>query len=1082
MQYVKKWKKYIAGLLAFAMLISNVTPSLQTIYAQSNDEEISSIELQQDEIQLNENQLEVITPDNNVEMESEVDTSTLTIHYNRINNDYDGWSIHTWDTGIEGDTYEFTGEDEFGKIATLEVLTGNEVGYIIKKGDWEDKNHSDDQFVTVEEDMEIWVIQGQNGYYESKPNLDEVYPDDSNDETPLDLVVHYERTNADYDAFKLYTWGTNGDTHQNFDYEDSYGKTKLFSFNSLKDVENFGFIIYQNVEGQDWWANKDGGDKKDINIDELKLVKNADKYVAHIYVKQGSDEIHYENPNKEVGNYSTVTLHFNRQDNDYTNWDLWTWNTGSEDGERAFEYEDDFGRIVEFKVKTGNNFGYIVRKSDWSEKNYGDDQFLQVYGDTEIWVNEGQNGFDAVGPSGNRKELPQAPVVDIVPDEEAELQIFVHYYRYLEDYKNWNVWSWGEGQEGYGYPFVDSDEFGKVAKINLKDLNDIEKMGFIIRKGEWTAKDIDKDRWFDLTKAVEVNGKKQLHVYLLQSEEMVYYTPDIDKTPALSGATFTDLNQLKVTAPVSFKDTEGVVVKDVNGNALEVKNVELSNDKKWLTVTLKDNIQMGETYTVEKTGFRAPAVIEYYGVYDSDAFNNLFYYDGDDLGATYSKKSTTFKVWAPTASEVKLQLYKTGHNDDLYQETAMTKGDKGVWTLTVEGDLNKVYYTYKVTVGKNTEVAVDPYARTTGVNGNRGMVVDLDSTDPSQWSTDVSPEFSGDITDAIIYELHIRDLSISDNSGIKNAGKYLGLTETGTKNEEGLATGLDHIKEMGITHLHLLPAFDHRSIDETKLDTPQFNWGYDPQNYNSPEGSYSTDPYNGEVRINEFKQMVQALHQNDIRVVMDVVYNHTGAAADSDFNKIVPGYYYRQNEDGSFSNGSGCGNETASERLMMRKFMIDSVKYWATEYNIDGFRFDLMALHDTKTMNDLADALHKIDPSIIIYGEGWTGGGSPLPDSEAAFKGNAKKTEDIAYFNDDMRDAVKGSVGNDREAGYINGNTSDYFYERLKFGITGSINHDQVDNNQWYAWAANPSQSISYVSAHDNNTLYDKLLGVQTAS
>ena len=1074
MQYFKRCKKYIASLLAIAMLMSTFTPSLQTIFAQDHDQEVGISEVVKEQT-LEKNQERVNEVTSKIDETGEV--YTLTIHYHRNNQDYEGWNIHTWSTGVSDGDYEFTSEDDFGKIATFDVKEGSTVGYIIKKGDWEDKNHSEDQVIQVNEDMEIWVTEGQNGYTEYEPNLDAL------DETPINLVVHYERENQDYDNFRLYTWGTSDDTHQDFDYDDSYGKTKLFSFESLQDVKKFGFIIYKEVENQEWHENKDGGDKKNINLDQLKLITNVDRYVAHIYVKEGSDQINYENPNEEIGAYSTVTLHFNRQDDDYTNWDVWTWSTGAEDGAHGFEHEDDFGRVVEIKVKTGNTLGYIVRKSDWSEKNYSDDQTLKVLGNTEIWVNEGQNGFDVVGPNGNRQELPQAPVVDVVPDEEAELQIFVHYYRYLEDYKNWNVWAWGDGQEGYGYPFVNSDEFGQVAKINLKDLNQIEKIGFIIRKGEWSEKDIDKDRFIDLTKAVEVNGKKQLHVYLLQGEEMVYYTPDIDKTTPLSGATFTDLNALKVTAPIPFENTEGVTLTDKEGNSLEIEDVKLNKDKKWLNITLKQEIEVGEAYYIKKEGFKSAIPVQYYGVYDSDAFNELFYYEGDDLGANYSASSTTFKVWAPTAQEVSLQLYRTGHKDDLYQESVMTKGDKGVWELKVDGDLNGVYYTYQVTVGDNTEVAVDPYARTVGVNGLRGMVVDLDTTDPTNWLSDVSPEFSGEITDAIIYELHIRDLSSAANSGIKNVGKYLGLTETGTKNDEGLATGLDHLKEMGITHLHLLPSFDHRSIDETKLDEAQFNWGYDPQNYNSPEGSYSTDPYNGEVRVNEFKQMVQSLHENDIRVVMDVVYNHTGSTADSDFNKIVPGYYYRQNENGSFSDGSGCGNETASERLMMRKFMIDSVTYWVNEYHVDGFRFDLMALHDVETMNALEEALHDIDPNIIIYGEGWTGGGSPLPDEEAAYKGNAKETPNIAYFNDDMRDAIKGNVGNDWEAGYINGNTTDYFYERLKFGIVGSIYHNQV-GGEWIGrdWAANPSQSISYVSAHDNNTLYDKLLGVQKAA
>ena len=402
----------------------------------------------------------------------------------------------------------------------------------------------------------------------------------------------------------------------------------------------------------------------------------------------------------------------------------------------------------------------------------------------------------------------------------------------------------------------------------------------------------------------------------------------------------------------------------------------------------------------------------------------------------------------------------------------MTRDVKGTWVAEVSGDLNLTYYTYEVTVGNQTNEAVDPYARAVGVNGNRAMVVDLDLTDPENWAEDVAPEFSGNPTDAIIYELHMRDWSTHESSGLENVGKFLQFTEEG---------GTDHLTDLGITHLHLLPAFDHRSIDETNLDEAQFNWGYDPQNYNVPEGSYSTDPENGEVRINEFKQMVQSLHQNGVRVVMDVVYNHTGATADSDFNKIVPGYYYRQTTDGGFSNGSGCGNETASDRSMMRKFMIDSVTYWATEYNIDGFRFDLMALHDIDTINEIRNALTEIDPTIITYGEGWDAGGSALKPTEAALKIYASQMPGVAMFSDDIRDGIKGSVFNAEEPGFVNGQFT--FDERVKFGIVGATEHSQIDYNRVALaggasgpWATEAAQSINYVSAHDNNTLYDKLI------
>lgn len=318
-----------------------------------------------------------------------------------------------------------------------------------------------------------------------------------------------------------------------------------------------------------------------------------------------------------------------------------------------------------------------------------------------------------------------------------------------------------------------------------------------------------------------------------------------------------------------------------------------------------------------------------------------------------------------------------------------------------------------------------------------------------------------------------RDLSIGEDSGITNKGKFLGLTEEGTKGPGGVSTGLDHIKEMGITHLHLLPSFDFRSIDETTLVENNFNWGYDPQHFNVPEGSYATDPYNGEVRITEFKEMVKALHENDIRVVMDVVYNHTGASSDSDFSKIVPGYYYRFNEDGTFSNGSGTGNETASERSMMRKYMVDSVVYWAKEYGIDGFRFDLMGLHDIDTMNEIRAALTEVDPSILIYGEGWTGGDSPLPDKEKARKKNMRRMGGIAAFSDDIRDALKGHVFTDEDPGFVSG--AENLQESMKFGIVASLDHPGV-NYEEVKYSTSPNQTITYVEAHDNLTLWDKLV------
>jgi pullulanase len=463
-------------------------------------------------------------------------------------------------------------------------------------------------------------------------------------------------------------------------------------------------------------------------------------------------------------------------------------------------------------------------------------------------------------------------------------------------------------------------------------------------------------------------------------------------------------------------------------------------------------------------------------MFSTEAFEKDFYYDGGDLGAVWSEDKTTFRIWAPTASSVVLNLYEKGVGMNSILSIPMKQDIKGTWYNEKSGDLDKTYYTYTVTVDGVDQETIDPYAKAVGVNGERGMVVNLKATDPAGFREESRPEFVN-ATDAMIYELHIRDFSVDDSSGIKNKGKYLAFTESGTTTPSGISTGVDHLTELGVTHVHLLPSFDYASVNEAALSNQDFNWGYDPENYNVPEGSYSTDPEKGEVRINEYKQMVQSLHQRGIRVIMDVVYNHT-FNTDSNLNKAVPGYYYRMTEEGQYSNASGCGNETASERAMVRKFMVDSVVYWATEYHIDGFRFDLMGIHDVETMNAIREALNKIDPTILVYGEGWTAGTSPLPEDKRALKANMFAMDmGIAAFSDDLRDGIKGSVFEELEKGFVTGASG--LEESIKFGIVASTEHPQINyskvNYSDKAWAKAPTQTISYASAHDNLTLWDKI-------
>jgi pullulanase len=459
-------------------------------------------------------------------------------------------------------------------------------------------------------------------------------------------------------------------------------------------------------------------------------------------------------------------------------------------------------------------------------------------------------------------------------------------------------------------------------------------------------------------------------------------------------------------------------------------------------------------------------------------FSTYPVYEGNDLGYVYAPTATEFKLWSPPAEAVQLKLFSQGLGGAALKTIQLKKGSQGVWSTRISGDQKGKYYAFQVKInGAWLQEVTDPYAVATGANGKRGLILDLQQTNPPGWAYDTKPKLQSP-TDMLIYELHIRDLSSHASSGIAHKGKYLGLTETKTKSPEGLTTGLDHLKELGITHVHLLPVFDFKSIDETKPYDPNvFNWGYDPQNYNTPEGSYSTNAANGAVRIKEFKQMVLALHQKGIRLIMDVVYNHTGDTEQSNFNQLVPGYYFRQNNEGGFSNASACGNETASERPMMRKFLIQSVLHWVKEYHVDGFRFDLMGIHDIETMNAISKAVHAVDPTIFLYGEGWTAGGSPLADGLRALKINTKKLDHIAAFSDDMRDGIRGNVFNTTEKGFASGRPG--LKESVKFGIVASTYHPDVDYNQVnYSkapWADEPYQTITYTSCHDNHTLWDRL-------
>ncbi|MFA6801298.1 MAG: type I pullulanase [Acholeplasmataceae bacterium] len=676
--------------------------------------------------------------------------------------------------------------------------------------------------------------------------------------------------------------------------------------------------------------------------------------------------------------------------------------------------------------------------------------------------------------------------------------LYIHYYRYDGDYTNWNVWLWAsepESLEGASYDFEEDDTDtifnygGVVAKISLEgDLSDTTKVGIIIRKGEWLEKDIATDRFITIS---DETDSGIVHAYLVQADANIGYSKDDengpDKNPKFTAAYFTSLNSIYYSATETL-DSEDIIIYE---NDIEINISDITITDQTGTLTLDHDMAFSNAYVIESKfgdGSTNSFPISYDGIYDTDEFNSAFNYEGDDLGAIVEDNVTTFRLWAPISESVTLNIYNTGTpavyggTDTPVATYAMQKDVKGTYYLEFNESLHGYYYTYSVTNTGTTNEVVDPYAKSTGINGLRGLVVDFNQTNPEGFTYNTRADNMTNYNDAIIYELHVRDLtSHSSWTGTEaNRAKYLGLIESGTT-YNGVSTGFDHIVELGVTHVQLLPFFDYGVVDETKVDDPTynaFNWGYMPINFNALEGTYSSDPYDGLVRINEMKQVTTAFTEANIRVNMDVVYNHTGLSADSNFSLIVPGYYYRMTDSGAFSNGSGTGNETASERSMMSKFMVDSILFWANEYNISGFRFDLMALHDIETMETVALKLHEIDSTIMVYGEPWTGGTTTLASDLQANKTNLSEIDGVAAFNDDLRDGIKGSVFIGDAGGYIQGEFTAQNEAKVKYGIVGGIAFEGISGSLLSAtkvWHTSPQKTINYVTAHDNNTLYDKL-------
>ena len=667
----------------------------------------------------------------------------------------------------------------------------------------------------------------------------------------------------------------------------------------------------------------------------------------------------------------------------------------------------------------------------------------------------------------------------------------VHYKRTSPtSYNDWGLWLWafkGTGlPESVVTPFSnsnkDADGFGYIETL-VPISAGVTELGLIPRlKSEWT-KDMDQDR------IVKLDANKSAEIWIKQGDAYIYDNRLFTLPAEIWSANIETLRTIKVVISKPYGlagagfSLEGFGAPNViSATKINDNSNGSSSLKQWLLTTDAD-IPLGSALTVKHTD-ADPARV--YGerlavagnVFTSPAFVNNFTYEGDDLGSVFTAAKTDFRVWAPTASAVSLVTYATASTpkEDAVV-TPMTLDVKGTWVATLTGNKAGQVYNYRVTAGGNTEEAVDPYARSVTIDGNRGVVMDLAATNPTGWTSYTKPAFSGRLVDSVMYELHVRDASIDPSSGVSaaNRGKFLGLTELGKTVKVGKVTsptGLSAIKDLGVTHVQLLPMYDYASGGLES--NPTFNWGYDPKNFNAPEGQYSSNPANPVARVKELKSAIMAMHKAGLRVTMDVVYGHVASATEFSQQLIVPGYWFRRDANGVLHNGSGCGNDTATERPMVRKFIVDSMKYWTKEYKLDGFRIDQMGLWDVGTMNAVRAGVSSIEPKATMIGEGWTMGPSiGLPKGT---QGELRNMPGIGAFNDGIRNAVKGSPDGLSDGGYVNGSPGGTI-NAVKSGIIGNTFNENV-TVPWLVLDA--GQAVNYAEAHDNMTLFDKLWAVNS--
>lgn len=919
------------------------------------------------------------------------------------------------------------------------------------------------------------------------------------------LKLYYYREDNNYAGWSVLVWGGGSEQKKIDFFEDlkdgSYGRVAEVVLRNRKDTERVYFAIGKIDKNNNFL-------ERECEEDRFVLTKDADQNGnIEVCVIHGKKEL--QRKVKDV----VCNIHYKRWKRDYKDWDVHTWMNGKKSDIKFVDDEYPCWKVAKYRlsnVKPSDRLGLMIRKGGnrWLEK-----------GCKEKVV--------------NLRKYERNGVADIYMIQGVKKEVFNnmpiimngHYWRYDGDYKDWNLWVWMKYKDGitvvnpgFSVDFNRDDNTfgkmhgigsGKIATFVLDSLEDIEYVGFLVKKGDWEERDIDLDRRISVStieKICRERNSNMVDFYFTQGElKFGFKEEDIALDEKIVDATFREISReetkirtVDVELNVKYKEYKNngekdrafvapFILKSEDGEIIPISSVQHRGEKKGdknegrffrINLETEDNSYklkpFDKRYTLELKGYTS-SVVSRRKLYDRPEYEDMLTYDGDDLGVTYSEEKSKFRVWAPEAERIELVLYDEDTGSDPIDEIDLKKSIGGTWYREVPVNLKGMFYTYRVYSGTQVVEIVDPYAKSSGINVERGAIIDLADTNPEGWDDVPRPEFNNE-TDAMITEIHVRNYSIKESSGVRRdkRGKFVALTEENTRTLGGEKTCLSHIEDMGYTHVQIMPITKCGSLDETQV-LNKGNWGYDTAHVMITEGTYSTNPHDPIARIKEFKKVVQEFHKKGIRVILDVVFNHTYKTQFSNLNVLMEKYYHRVRGE-IFSDATGCSNEIASERKMVRKYIVDTVKYWAKEFKIDGFRFDVMYLLDKKTLNEVRKEVDKIDPSILVYGEGWDPTTDTTIDSRLlAKRTNAHDMPRVAFFSNEAADAIKGKFDKPVRGFALNGDQDDDIWNkmyRLKRGIVADVRHPQLNN---IYDKVKPNQVVNFVGVHDNLTWWDKI-------